>query len=387
MDLYSNKLAENMSVPRLYTDIYQKVAEKFNISFFSREAFSAAFQDLRFIKKIRNSDGIMHFPNHHFGRYAFFLNTPYIITVHDMIRYFDLKGYGTFIHTPNNRDRFYLDLDYRGIKKATRIIAVSQATKNDIVKYLNIPEERISVVYEGVDHNLFRPTSRRLVNYPYILFVGSEHPRKNFLQLIRAFAKLKAGGRFKDLKLIKVGEAGGPEVEFRKKTLQVIEEEEISSEVLFTEHVPEADLPAYYSKAECFILPSLYEGFGFPPLEAMACGCPVIVSNVTSLPEVTGNAAITVKPDDTIGLAGAIEMVLSDENWRQTLITKGLEHSKQFTWKKAGLETMKVYQDVEHELTHEYTTPATEDVYESRENTCDEIPAQRTNAVKNSNKW
>jgi len=354
MDLYAQKLAEKLHAPKLYTDIYQKVAEQFNIPVLCPTALKAFWQDWQFIRMLNKLDGIVHLPNQHLGRYGFFLKTPYIITVHDLIRYFDFKGYGTFIHHPNRRDRFYLSLDYRGIKKAVRVIAVSQTTKLDLIKHLGIPEECISVVYEGIDHRLFKPTSRRLVDYPYILFVGSEHPRKNFRQLIRAFFKLKTERRFKDLKLVKVGKAGGPEAEFRKQTLHVINELNIPREVVFVDYVSEEDLPMYYSGAECFILPSLYEGFGFPPLEAMACGCPVIVSDAASLPEVTGDAAITVKPHDTSGLADAIEIVLTDKRLRQELVSKGFDHARQFSWEKTARETLGIYQSVERELSTGY---------------------------------
>jgi mannose-1-phosphate guanylyltransferase len=350
MDLYAQKLAENLDVPKLHTDIYQKVAEQFNIPVLCPAALKAFWQDWQFIRMLNKLDGIVHLPNQHLGRYGFFLKVPYIITVHDLIRYFDFKGYGTFIHHPNRRDKFYLSLDYKGVKKAAGIIAVSQTTKRDLVKHLGIPEERISVVYEGVDHRLFKPTSRRLVDYPYLLFVGSEHPRKNFGQLLRAFFKLKSERRFKDLKLVKVGKAGGPEAEFRKQTLQVINEMNIARDVVFVDYVANEDLPAYYSGAECFILPSLYEGFGLPPLEAMACGCPVIVSNRASLPEVTGKAAIKINPCDTDDLASAIGMVLTDKRLRQELVSKGLDHAQQFSWEKAARETMEVYETVERSL-------------------------------------
>ena len=354
MDIYARKLAEHLDVPKLYSDIYPKVAEQFNIPALSPAALKALWQDWHFIRKLNKLDGIVHLPNHHLGRYGFFLKVPYIITVHDLIRYFDLKGYGTFIHHPNRRDRFYLSLDYRGVKKATRIIAVSQTTKHDLVKHLDIPEERISVIYEGIDHQVFKPTSRRLVDYPYVLFVGSEHPRKNLARLLRAFSRLKSQRRFKDLKLLKVGKAGGPEAEFRKHTLQAINELNIPSDVVFTDYVAEEDLPAYYSSAECFILPSLYEGFGLPPLEAMACGCPVIVSNRASLPEVTGEAAVKVDPLRTYSIASALEVVLTDERLKRELVSKGLERARQFSWEKAARETMEVYQSVECSVSTKY---------------------------------
>ena len=354
MDLYVGKLAEKLDVPKVYTNIYQRIAERFNLSWFSLSAIRAIGEDWHFLRMLNSLDGIIHLPNQHLGRYGFLLKAPYIITVHDLIRYLDLKGYSTFIHRPNLRDRFYFSLDYRGVKKAVRVIAVSQATKRDLVQHLGVPEERISVVYEGIDHQLFKPTSRRLVDYPYLLFVGSEHPRKNFDGLLKAFRKLKSQGEFQDLKLVKVGRAGRPQATFREHTLQMIKELELSNEVIFTDYIAREDLPAYYSGAECFILPSLCEGFGFTPLEAMACGCPVIVSNVTSLPEVVGEAAIKVDPHNTDSLANALQMVLTDEQLKRELVSRGIKQAGQFSWEKTARETLKVYEGVEHSLSTKY---------------------------------
>jgi len=293
---------------------------------------------------------------------------PYIITVHDLIRYFDLKGFVTFIHRPNLRDRFYLNLDYKGIAKAAKIIAISHATKNDLMHYLGIPEERISVVYLGVDHRLFRPVPRRIFNDPYILFVGSEHPQKNLTGLVKAFNQLKREPRFKELKLVKVGKAGSQEADFRRQTMETIDALDISQEVIFADFVPEADLPAYYSGAEVFVLPSLYEGFGFPPLEAMACGCPVITSNTSSLPEVVGEAGIMVNPYDTDSLVKAMRQVLTDAKLRDDMIRKGLEQSKKFSWEKAARETQEVYNKVAGELDSSVNTkPDIETRQERRE--------------------
>lgn len=347
MDLYAQKLSQYLDVPKLYSDVYQRNAELFNVSFFSPRALRALWYDYHFIRTLNKHGGIVHLPNHHLGRYGNFLKIPYIITVHDLIRYFDLKGYGVFIHKPNLRDKLYLSLDYRGITKAVKIIAVSQTTKRDLVNFLHIPEERIAVVYEGVDHKLFKPVKQRIFEFPYILFVGSEHPRKNFTGLLKAFAELKKGGKFPTLKLVKVGKAGGREADFRKQTLTVLKELGITNEVIFTEYVPEEDLPLYYSGAECFVLPPFYEGFGFPPLEAMACGCPVIVSRCASLPEIAGDAAIIVDPYNILEIALAMYQVLSDFDLRKRLISSGLTRAAQFTWQKAAAETMKVYEEVE----------------------------------------
>ena len=346
LDLYAQKLADKLDIRKLYTDIYQGHAELFNISMISSKAVKAVWRDWSFVRMMNRGNGMVHLPNHHLGRYGLFLNMPYIITVHDLIRFLQLNGHGNFIHHPNFRDRAYLSLDYKGIRKATHIIAVSHKTKHDLIEHLGIPEERISVVYEGIDHQVFRPVERRLVNCPYLLYVGTEQPRKNLVGLLKAFGRLKSHGRFKDLKLLKVGSAGGPEAEFRVETLRAIRELGLSDDVIFTGYVPEEDLPAYYSGAECFILPSFYEGFGFPPLEAMACGCPVIVSNVASLPEVVGNAAILIDPNDTANLADALETVLTNEGMKRELVARGLEHASQFTWEKAANETLNVYNSV-----------------------------------------
>jgi glycosyltransferase involved in cell wall biosynthesis len=350
MDFYAEKLAEKLDMPKVYTDIYQRIDQRFNTSWFSLGALKAIGEDWHLLRRLNRLDGIIHLPNQHLGRYGFFLKTRYIITVHDLIRYFDLKGYSTFIHHPNLRDRFYFSLDYRGVKKATKVVADSQVTKRDLVQHLGVPEERISVVYAGIDHRLFKPTSRRLVDYPYLLFVGSEYPRKNFAGLDESFNKLKSEGEFTNLKLVKVGRAGRPEAKFREHTLQVVEELGLSNEVVLTGYVAREDLPAYYSGAECFVLPSFYEGFGFTPLEAMACGCPVVVSNVASLPEVVGEAAIQVNPHDTDDIARALRRVLTDEQLKRELVAKGLEQAKQFSWEKTARGTLRVYESVEHSL-------------------------------------
>ena len=343
MDTYAYKLAEKLDVPVVCTDIYQKLRQSRNISWLSPRAIKTIWHNWRFARMLNKLGDSVHLPNQHLGRYGNFLRVPYIITVHDLIRYFDMDGEETFIRSPNLRDRHYLNLDFEGIRKAVRIIAVSQSTKDDLMHCLGIPDERISVVYEGIDHSLFRPVSQRIYNRPYILFVGSEHPRKNFTTLLKALSQLKSEPRFKKLKLVKVGDAGGQETDFRSQTMGVVESLHLSSEVIFTGFVPETDLPAYYSGAEAFVLPSLYEGFGFPVLEAMACACPVITSNNSSLPEVVGEAGIMLNPYDTNSLARAMSKVLTDSKLRDNMIRKGLEQAKSFSWEKTAEQTLEVY--------------------------------------------
>ena len=350
MNSYSQKLSENINVPVIRLDIFQRLARYPNISQLPLRAIMLIRHDWQFIRRLNRLGDVVHLPSNSLGHYGNFLKVPFIITVHDLIRYFDLKGNRTLINRPNFRDRLRLNMDYKGIKKAARIIAISQATKNDLIHYLDIPEEQISVVLLGVDHNVFHPVSHRVSNRPYVLFVGSEHPRKNLAQLLKAFSQLKSEPEFKGLKLVKVGKAGSRQLgNFRKQTTEVINSLGLTKEVIFTDFVSESELPAYYSGATVFVFPSLYEGFGLPPLEAMACGCPVITSNTSSLPEVVGEAGIMVDPYDTDGLVKAMRQVLTNNELRNDMIRKGLEQAKRFSWGKTAEMTQEVYNKVADE--------------------------------------
>lgn len=350
LDRYSQELATRLDIPKLYTDVYQSIAERFNVPIASPAAASALYGDVRFVQKLRGLDGPVHLPNHHLGRYGRFLSVPYLITVHDLIRYFDMHRKRPLIHRPNLRDRAYLRLDIAGIRAATAIIAVSHTTKYDLVEHLGIPEDRIHVVYEGADHQRFRPAEARPFEFPYILFVGSEHPRKNLGNLFQAFARLKQDGAYPELKLVKVGKPGGSEDRFRERTLRQLRQLGIESDVILAGFVADEDLPAYYSGAVCTVMPSLYEGFGLPVVEAMACGSPVIVSSSGSLPEVAGDAALVVSPRDVEGLKSAMSRLLQDPRLAGELRTRGLERASLFDWDRAARETEMVYQEVELQL-------------------------------------
>jgi glycosyltransferase involved in cell wall biosynthesis len=229
------------------------------------------------------------------------------------------------------------------MRRAARLIAVSQATGRDIVRLLGIPQRRISVVYEGVDHALFRPGGPRPLADPYLLYVGSEHPRKNLELLLHAFALLKAGGRFPRLRLLKVGPAGGGEAPFRARTLALLRSFGVGADVVFTERVLESELPNLYSHAECFVYPSRYEGFGLPPLEAMSCGCPVIVSDADALVEVSGPGAFVCPRDDPSALARLLERLLRDRDLRAETAERGRLHAEAFSWQRSAEATLAVY--------------------------------------------
>jgi glycosyltransferase involved in cell wall biosynthesis len=230
------------------------------------------------------------------------------------------------------------------LDKIDRIIAVSQSTKNDIMKYLDVHEDKITMIYEGVDEK-YKPVedcSKIKKKYgvdKFILFVGTLEPRKNIPNLIKAFAKLNST----EYKLVITGKKGWK----YKSIFNTAESLKITDKTVFTGYVPEDDLPALYSAADLFVYPSLYEGFGIPPLEAMACGTPVITSNRSSLPEVAGNAALLVDPEDTDELAEAMMKVIGDSCLRDVMTKRGFEQAKKFSWDQCVRKTIRVYKQIE----------------------------------------
>jgi glycosyltransferase involved in cell wall biosynthesis len=320
VDKYSQELARRLDVKTVESRRYLSLIEGYQLS-----------------KLLGNQDDIIHLPNQNFARYGLLVNNLYIVTVHDLVR----LCFG-FTREPIS-ERIMLKLDIRGIKRASHIIAISQTTRRDLITYLKIPGDRISVIYNGLDHSLFKPYKVRLFDRPYILYVGSERPRKNLGRLFEAFAVIRK--EFPELLLVKVGVAGRDR-EYRQEIMRKLDSLRITQAVIFVEYVSEFDLAYYYSSAALLVYPSLYEGFGFPPLEAMACGCPVVTSNTSSLPEVVGEAGIMFNPHDTDSLVEAMRQVLTDSELRDGMITKGLEQAKKFSWEKAARETQEVYNKV-----------------------------------------
>jgi glycosyltransferase involved in cell wall biosynthesis len=234
----------------------------------------------------------------------------------------------------------------RTLKNVDMIITVSKSTKKDVIKCLKFPEEKIKVIYNGVDER-FKPLKnyndvlhKYNINPPYILYIGTLEPRKNIPALIKAFYKLKKRGIRH--KLVIVGKKGWK----YKQIFRVVEDLNLRRDVVFTGYVSYNDLPKFYSAADLFVYPSLYEGFGLPPLEAMACGCPVITSNVSSLPEVVGDAGFIVDPSDIGGLSRTIKELLANDSLRENVIRKGLKRIKEFSWEKTAKESLKVYKEV-----------------------------------------
>ena len=232
------------------------------------------------------------------------------------------------------------------LKKAKRMIAISNFTKREIVDNFNYPPERIEVTHLGVDKK-YKPMrdfeKPRAFQGRVIMYSGSEEFRKNVPTLLRAFYKLKK--KVPDARLVKVGRPGSSVG--RKRVLELIDELDLRKDVTFVDYVPEDELPMYYNSADLFVFPSLYEGFGFPPLEAMACGVPVITSNAASLPEVVGEAGIMRDPDDVNGFAQAMYRVLSDDGLRGEMVKKGLKRAELFPWEKTAEKTLKIYREIQ----------------------------------------
>ena len=210
----------------------------------------------------------------------------------------------------------------------------------DIVKTYHVSPERVHVGYNGAS-TIFRPAMDREeasrivraygISAPYILYVGRLNKRKNLTGLVRAFTMVKERHSIPHQLVI-----GGIKDFLPKEETEIIESSPYRDDIIFTGYLPEAHLPVFYSLAEVFVYPSFYEGFGLPCLEAMCCGCPVISSNVTSLPEVVGDAGILLDPFNVEGLAGAIHGVLSSEEKRSAMARKGLEQAKKFSWDKTA---------------------------------------------------
>ena len=320
IDKYSQEIAQRIDVSKIETRRYLSLKEGYQLA-----------------RLIGKQSDIVHLPNQDFARYAIFLKSPFIVTAHDLIR--SCFSFSSEMLS----ERLWLTLDKHYVKRASHIIAVSQHTKHDLMEYLKLPENRISVIYNGIDHSIFKPYNIKVLDKPYILYVGSERPRKNLGRLLKAFAKLK--GDFPELKLVKVGAVGRSEG-YRRNVMRKLDSLGIIQEVIFVGPVSELDLARYYSSASLLAYPSLYEGFGLPPLEAMACGCPVVTSNNSSFPEVVGEAGIMVDPYDTDALAQAMKQVLTDDKLRDDMDGKGLEQAKKFSWEETARKTQEVYNKV-----------------------------------------
>lgn len=270
------------------------------------------------------------------------LSTPTVLTVHDLI----FERYPQH-HTQRNRWFLHVAMPLF-VHAASAIIAVSRHTRSDLVTLYGADPAKIHVVYEGVDErfvpaaedDIQRVAAAYSPGRPYLLMVGTLEPRKNHPAALVALARLKAWGW--PHRLLLVGGQGWLFDPIRRQ----IDALGLAGDVHFAGYVPDADLPPLYSGAACVLVPSLYEGFGFPVLEALACAAPVVCSNASSLPEVAGGAALLVAPADDEGLAHAVHLILSQPQLAASLAEAGRRQAARFRWDACASETAAVYESV-----------------------------------------
>jgi glycosyltransferase involved in cell wall biosynthesis len=276
---------------------------------------------------------------------------PYIVTIHDVLDYIyrstnhrGLRGTLNFYST-----RYVL-------KNASRILAVSNFTKNDVSRLFNIRGNQIEVIYNAIDERFLRGhatpeeqqfiAERYQVNYPFILYAGRISPQKNLVRIIEAFSSLKTellkGDLYSDLKLIIIGDEVSRHPDLRRTVIK----SGVQNDVRFLGFVPIDVLRIFYDSAKVFVFPSLYEGFGLPPLEAMAHGTPVVTSNTSSLPEVVGQGAVLVNPENVFDIRKALYRALTDQGLREKLKRCGYEQVKRFSWRTSVERMLDVYKSV-----------------------------------------
>ncbi len=268
---------------------------------------------------------------------------PGVVTVHDL----SFRLYpGAF----NRANRLYLSAITRAsVRRARAVIADSANTAHDLTRLLGVPPEKVVAIPLGVDARYAPPSPQQVTEFRrrqglpdrFILYVGTLEPRKNLPVLVRAYAQLRHADPAAP-KLVLAGGAG-----WRYAPLfGLVEELGLKDSIVFPGYVPQADLPLWYAAAEVLAYPSLYEGFGLPPLEAMACGTPVVTSTASSLPEVVGDAGLMVSPDDPAALAHALHRLLTEADLRAEMRARGLARARQFTWQRTAEATAEVYQRV-----------------------------------------
>lgn len=271
---------------------------------------------------------------------------PSVVVVHDLTTF--LPGISkTHTIITKLRERLVLKL---AIKRSEKVIAVSESTKKDLIDFFKIKPEKIEVVLEAA-HSQYRLIGDKekikevLFKYKlpqdFILFVGTLEPRKNLVKLIEAYKKIIDAG-LNNYKLALVGKKGWYYEEIFKK----VKDLELEKDVIFLGYVPDEDVPYLYNTAVCFIYPSLYEGFGLPVLEAMTCGCPVITSNNSSLPEVAGEAGILINEQSAEDMSEALKKVLSDSILREKMREDGLKQAEKFSWGRAAQEMLIIFKKI-----------------------------------------
>jgi glycosyltransferase involved in cell wall biosynthesis len=299
-----------------------------------------------FLRKL--SPDLAHIP---LNRVPLLMVRPYVVTVHDLSSLlFEFHGSDTEMKLRRYVYR-------RGLLRANRVISVSETTRRDLHNLLGIPLAHIRRVYEAPDPGFIpegvggdeqarqRILERYQIHYPFLLYAGNIRPHKNVPRLVEAFAvvrdELSSHPLYKDLRLIIIGDT----ISQYPAVRQAVIKSRAEAVVRFMGFVPFDTLRCFYESAAAFVFVSRYEGFGLPPLEAMACGTPVVTSNVSSLREVVGDSAVQVNPENVFEIARGIKEVLLDEELRATLIRCGREQARRFSWERTAREVLDIYRE------------------------------------------
>jgi glycosyltransferase involved in cell wall biosynthesis len=305
----------------------------------------------------RFAPDVVHLP---LNQVPWMMPKPYIVTIHDMSSFlFGIRS--------GFRENARLYKFRRGLLRADRVIAVSEATRRDVENLLGIPAKRIKQIYSAPDPKFFdhlmppatareagpdvwalerkRILERYQIDYPFLLYSGRIRPHKNIPRLVDAFAvvrgRLENHPEYHNLRLIIIGDEISRHPEVRRMVIQT----RMEHWVRFLGFVPFDTLKMFYSAASAFVFPSLYEGFGLPPLEAMASGTPVVTSRVSSLPEAVADSAMLINPENVFDMARGIEEVLVNKTVRSDLIERGSRRARQFSWKRTAAEVLDVYRE------------------------------------------
>jgi glycosyltransferase involved in cell wall biosynthesis len=295
----------------------------------------------------RLSPDLVHIP---LNRVPLLMMGPYVVTIHDMANLFFEEGRSD-LRMQMRRYRFR-----RGLERASRVVAVSESTKREVEHFLHAPAQHIRRVYNAPDPGFLtlnpagpeaqrRTLERYQIDYPFLLYAGNIRRHKNIPRLVEAFAvvrdQLAAHPIYKDLRLVIIGDTISQYPDVR----QAVIKSRVEHAVRFLGFVPFETLRTFYEFAKAFVFPSRHEGFGLPPLEAMACGTPVVTSSVSSLPEVVGDAAVLVNPENVFDIARGIREVLLDDNLRADLVRRGREQAGRFSWERTARQMLEIYQE------------------------------------------
>lgn len=330
-----------------------KLSNRVSVTYF--EGRDDSWQDhLAFPWFLRKHRGdVYHVP---LARVPFFMPKPYVVTVHDI-------GFLLFADRKDWRMEWRERLIGHGLRRAAKVIAVSGATQRDVQQFFNIPPDRLRKIYDAPDPALFpnhgeephqpdrlahrqQLLERFQIDHPFLLYAGSVRPQKNVPRLIEAFSVLRSElqkhPHYRRLKLLIIGD----EISKNPSVRLAVLHSRLEDSVRFLGFVPDDTLRVFFEAAEAFVFPSLYEGFGLAPLEAMMAQTPVVASNVSALPEVLGDAALLVNPENVFEISRGIHDVLLDAELRTSLIEKGKVQARKYSWTESARQVAEIYREV-----------------------------------------